>query len=82
MPSREIFFVFIGGFFGIFLLMYDIQHCLCRALDSTAGIEPGTVATTELVVRRSNHSARSHPQWMENAVRIGTWYFFLNIFLL
>jgi hypothetical protein len=26
-----------------------------------AGIEPRTVATTALAVRRSNHSARSHP---------------------
>jgi hypothetical protein len=46
--------------------MYDIQHCfICRPSDSTvsedAGIEPRTVATTALAVRRSNHSARSHP---------------------
>ncbi len=46
-----------GGFF-----MYFIQHCcICRPSDSTvqkaARIEPGTVAT----VRRSNHSARTHP---------------------
>ncbi len=27
-----------------------------------AGIEPGTVASTALAVRRSNHSARSHPR--------------------
>jgi hypothetical protein len=49
--------------------MFDIQHCLvCRPSDSTvsedAGIEPRTVATMAtmaLAVRRSNHSARSHP---------------------
>ncbi len=58
-----------GDFF-----MYHIQHCfICRPSDSTvsedAGIEPRTVATTALAVRRSNHSlrfrphsARSHPQ--------------------
>ncbi len=60
--------------------MYDIQHCFMPPLDSIvsedAGIEPRTVATTALVVRRSNHSARSHPQWMGKAVRIGTWNFF------
>jgi hypothetical protein len=60
-------------FFGLFLFMYDIQHCFtCRPSDSTvsedAGIELRTVATTALAVRRSNlsaryrpHSARSHP---------------------
>ncbi len=46
--------------------MYDIQHCfICRPLDSTLSedveIDPRTVATTALAVRRSNHSARSHP---------------------
>jgi hypothetical protein len=46
--------------------MYDIQHCfICRPSNSTvsedAGIEPRTVATTTLAVRRSYHSARSHP---------------------
>jgi hypothetical protein len=55
------------GFFGFFLFLYDIQHCLiCRLSNSTvwedAGIEPRTVATTAVVVRRSNHSARSHPR--------------------
>ncbi len=55
-----------GGFFGFFLFMYDIHHCfICRPSDSTvskdAGIEPRTVATTALAVRRSNHSAGSHP---------------------
>ncbi len=46
--------------------MYVIQHCfICRLYDSTvsedAGIEPGTVATTALAIRSSNHTARSHP---------------------
>jgi hypothetical protein len=49
-----------------FFFMYDIQHCfICRPLRFHCvvgcGIEPGTVATTALAVRRSNHSARSHP---------------------
>jgi hypothetical protein len=39
---------------------YNIQHCfICRPSDSTvptdAGIEPRTVATCALTVRRSNH---------------------------
>jgi hypothetical protein len=39
---------------------YNIQHCfICRPSDSTvptdAGIEPRTVATGALAVRRSNH---------------------------
>ncbi len=46
--------------------MYFIQHCfICRPSDSTvsedAGIEPRTVATSALGVRRSSHSATSHP---------------------
>jgi hypothetical protein len=50
--------------------MYCIQHCfICRPSDSTvsedARIEPRTVATSELAVRRSNHSARSHPQRLD-----------------
>jgi hypothetical protein len=53
-------------FISFFLFLYDIQHCfICRPSDSTvlgdAGIEPRTVATTALAVRRSNHVARSHP---------------------
>ncbi len=49
-----------GGFLGFFYSMYCIQHCfICRPSDSTvsedAGIEPRTVATSELTVRRSNH---------------------------
>jgi hypothetical protein len=68
-----------GGFFGFFLFMYDIQHCfICHPSDSTvsedAGIEPRTVATTALAVRRSNHSARSHPDILFHVIyliRIG-----------
>jgi hypothetical protein len=46
--------------------MIAIQYCfICCLSDSTvsedAGIVPRTVATTALAVRRSNHSARSHP---------------------
>jgi hypothetical protein len=63
-----------GNFFLFFLFMYDIQHCfICRPTDSTvsedAEIEPRTVATTALTVRRSNHSFRSHPQYI--IVKIG-----------
>ncbi len=54
--------------------MYDIQYCfICRPTDSTvsedAEIEPRTVATTALTVRRSNYSARSHLQYI--IVKIG-----------
>jgi hypothetical protein len=54
-----------GGFFGFFLFMCVVQHCLiCRLSDSTvskdAGIEPRTIATTALAGRRSNHSDRSY----------------------
>jgi hypothetical protein len=49
---------FLGGFFSFCL--YNIQHCfICSPSDSTvptdAGIEPRTVATCALAVRRSNH---------------------------
>jgi hypothetical protein len=54
------------GFLDFFILMYDIQHCIiCRPSDSAvpedAKIEPRKVATTALAIRRSNHSARFHP---------------------
>ncbi len=66
---------FFTNFLGDFLFFsYYIQHCfICRPSDSTvprdAGIEPRTVATGALTVRRSNHyrlhlirnQARSHP---------------------
>ncbi len=46
--------------------IYFIQHCFhCCPSDSTVseddGIEPRTVATLALAVRRSYHSARCHP---------------------
>jgi hypothetical protein len=50
--------IFLGDFF--FFCSYNIQHgFICRPSDSTvptdAGIEPRTVATSALAVRRSNH---------------------------
>jgi hypothetical protein len=56
--------IFWEDFFSF--VPYNIQHCfICRPSDSTvptdAGIEPRTVATGALAVRRSNHWARSHP---------------------
>ncbi len=56
----------LENFYFIYFFMYFIQHCfICRSSDSTVsedvGIEPRTVATFALAVRRSNHSARSHP---------------------
>jgi hypothetical protein len=47
-------------------LHYIIQNCfICRPSDSTesedARIEPRTVATSALALKRSKHSARSHP---------------------
>ncbi len=55
------------GIFCNFLCMYIIQHCfICRLSDSTvsenAGIEPRKVVSSALAVRRSSHSATSHPQ--------------------
>ncbi len=53
--------VFKKIFFGDFLFFsYYIQHCfICRPSDSIvptdAGMEPRTVATGALAVRRSNH---------------------------
>jgi hypothetical protein len=49
-----------GDFLDFFFSMYCIQHWfICRPSDSTvsedAGIEPLTVATSALTVRRSNH---------------------------
>jgi hypothetical protein len=57
--SLFIFFYFFY-FFLYFFFSYYIQHCfICRPSDSTvptdAGIEPRTVATGALAVRRSNH---------------------------
>ncbi len=49
--------------------MYCIQHCSDSTVAEDAGIEPRTVATSVLAVRRSSittrlgiHKARSHPQ--------------------
>ncbi len=55
---------FLGDF--CFLFSHFIQHCfICRPSDSTvptdAGIEPRTVATCALAVRRSNLQAISQP---------------------
>jgi hypothetical protein len=54
----DILNTFLGDFFSF--CSYNIQHCfICRPSDSTvptdAGIEPRTVATCALAVRRSNH---------------------------
>ncbi len=44
-----------GDFSFLFFFMYDIQHCfICRpSVLEDAGIEPGTVATTALAVKKS-----------------------------
>jgi hypothetical protein len=48
-----------------FFMYFIQQRFICRPLDSTvsedAGIKPRTIASWTLTVRRSNHSARSHP---------------------
>ncbi len=52
---------FKGNFQGFLCTRYCFQHCfICRPSED-AGIEPRTIATTALTVRRSNHSAKSHP---------------------
>ncbi len=58
----------------MFLIKVRIfSFSVCRTSDSTvsedAEIEPRTVATTALAVRRYNHSARSHPQLQEMYVK-------------
>jgi hypothetical protein len=58
-------------FFDYFLLCSVFNTASSAApSDSTvsegAGIDPRTVATSTLVVIRSNHSARSHPQTQLN----------------
>ncbi len=55
-----IYIFFLKFFFGKFFFSYCIQHCfICRPSDSLvptdAGIEPRTVATGTMAVRRSNH---------------------------
>ncbi len=56
----------LNRFFWIFLCMYFVQHCfICCPADSIVsedvGIEPRTVSTSALAIRRSSHSATSHP---------------------
>ncbi len=55
-----------GYTFRIFPFVHDVRHCLvCRPSDYTvsedAEIGPRTIATMAVDVRRSNHSAKSHP---------------------
>ena len=59
--------IIMRGIFWFF--MYFIQHCfICRpsefSVSEDAGIEPRTVATSTLAVRRSNRSARSHNNYL------------------
>jgi hypothetical protein len=61
-PS-QLFNIFLKIFFWGNFFSYFIQHCfICRPSDSTvptdAGIEPRTVATSALTVRRSIRLAR------------------------
>ncbi len=51
----------------VFYVCKFTQHCfICRPSDFTvsedAGIDPRTVATSVSAIRRSSHSATSHPQ--------------------
>jgi hypothetical protein len=73
---RKIFFKV--GIFGFYFFMYDFQHCfICRPSDSTvsedAGIEPRTVVTTALAVRRSNDSPGKI--YMQNTKRILSFFY-------
>jgi hypothetical protein len=58
------FLIFFGGIFFFFFVLYSALLHLPPS-DSTvptdAGIEPRTVATGALAVRRSKHLARYHP---------------------
>ncbi len=69
--NRAIFFIFCSS-------LYWFQHCcICRPSDFTvseyAGIEPRTVATSALTVRRSNHTARFHAH-VENQLSGTYWH--------
>jgi hypothetical protein len=48
----------------------QIPLCPDSIVSEDAGIEPRTVATTALAVRRSNHSDRSHPQIHERTISL------------
>ncbi len=66
MIAFRVFLSNSGNFLFFLFFMCFIQHCfICRPSDSAvsedAGIEPRTVLTMPLAVRRSNHSTWSHP---------------------
>jgi hypothetical protein len=51
------------GIFWFFIMYNTVSSAAPQIpVSLDAGIEPRTVATTALTVRRSNHSAKSHPQ--------------------
>jgi hypothetical protein len=49
------------GLLGIFLTFLYLKILFRSTVPEDAGIEPRTVATSALAVRRSNKSDRSHP---------------------
>jgi hypothetical protein len=57
--------LFLQGDFFDFSFYVQYSTLLLSAVSEDAWIEYRTVATTALAVRRSNHSAKSHPH--ENA---------------
>ncbi len=67
----DVFIIFIiqinyngnGGFFSVLSSTLLLLTPSDSAVSEDAGIEPRTVATSALAVRRSNHSARSHPHY-------------------
>jgi hypothetical protein len=56
---QKIIFNFLKYFLGDFLFFFVLYSD--STVPTDAGIEPRTVATGALAVRRSNHLARSHP---------------------